>query len=61
MSFYYGNLLLNDISEYNNEIQELKVALRKTKNVLKHKRYAVCNYVKNYKLNGLAGLEIKHI
>ena len=79
-----GTLILNDISGYDNEIQELKIALRKTKNVRMHKRYsvllrhfegftnkkiaemedlephAVGNYIKNYKLNGLAGLEIKH-
>lgn len=74
----------NNVNVCNKEIEDLKTALKKTKNVRMYKRYsvllrhfedftnkkiaemeglephAVGNYIKNYKLNGLAGLEMKH-
>ena len=77
-------LILNDIDGYDEEIKELKIALKQTKNIRLHKRYsvvlrhfegftnkriaemealephAVGNYIRNYKLKGLAGLEMKY-
>lgn len=75
-------LFSNDIKQ---QIEEIKNALRETKNVRMYKRYsallkhfegfnnkeiakmeglephAVGNYIRNYKLNGLTGLKMKHI
>lgn len=75
-------LFSNDIKQ---QIEEIKTALKKTKNVRMYKRYsailrhfegfnnkeiakmeglephAVGNYIRNYKLNGLTGLKMKHI
>jgi transposase len=79
-----GSLIQNNINGHDEEIRELRMALKRTKEIRMHKRYsivllhfqgftnkkiaemeglephAVGNYIKNYILNGLSGLEMKH-
>lgn len=77
-------IVLKHINGYDEDIKNLKAALKKTKNIRMHKRYsilllhfqgftnkkiaemqglephAVGNYIRDYKLNGLAGVEMKY-